>query len=315
MRVPKKFGKRSTANDEKLQPKKRYFLTFEGEKTEHQYFQGVIDHQNELGINELIDIIPLSRHHIERSWSNPEKACQLFVKDLRERASGELTVETLISHVTDWVLERKGVPSKVQEVSTYLRSHLIELGYKLEDSVTDHNKMEVTNYICSALDDLCLVEVTPETIEQFRKYLKIQKHFNKRDGDIACLIVDRDADSFTSEQYDSVVEKCEKEHIDLYVTNPRFELWLLLHFLDKSRINCANICQKRESGKQHYLEQELNRCCQSVSKRHVPFNLFADKVDAAIENEREFCEEVSGLKATIGSNVGTLMSELKGIKR
>ncbi|MDD4429731.1 MAG: RloB domain-containing protein, partial [Paludibacter sp.] len=85
MKVPKNFGKRSTANDEKLQPKTRYFLTFEGEKTEYQYFKGVVDHQHELGINEIIEIIPLSRHYIEKSWSNPEKACQLFVKDLRER--------------------------------------------------------------------------------------------------------------------------------------------------------------------------------------------------------------------------------------
>ena len=314
MRVPKKFGKRSTANDEKLQPKTRYFLTFEGEKTEYQYFQGVIDHQHELGINELIDIIPLSRHHIEKSWSNPEKACHLFIKDLRERESGEQTVGTLTSHVTDWVMDQKGVPSRVQ-VTTHLRNRLTEHGYKQEELVTEHNKTDVTNCICSSLDELCLVEVSPETIGKFREYLKVQKHFNKRDGDIACLIVDRDADSFTPEQYDSVVEKCEKEHIDLYVTNPRFELWLLLHFLDKSRINCANICQKRESGKQPYLEQELNRCCQSISKRHVPFNLLADKVDAAIENEKEFCEEVSGLKVTIGSNIGTLMSELKGIKR
>lgn len=314
MRVPKKFGKRSTENDEKLQPKTRYFLTFEGEKTEFQYFQGVIDHQNELGINELIEIIPLSRHHIEKSWSNPEKACQLFVKDLHERESEELIVETLTSHVTDWVMERKGVPSKAQ-VTTHLRNHLTEHGYEPEDYVTEHNKTEVTNCICSSLDELCLVEVTPETIGQFRKYLKAQKHFNKRDGDIACLIVDRDADSFTSEQYDSVVEKCEVEHIDLYVTNPRFEFWLLLHFLDKSQIKCEKIYQKRESGKQPYLEQELRRCCQGVSKRQIPFDLFADKVDTAIKNEKEFCEEVSGLKMAVGSNIGNLLTELKGIKR
>jgi len=314
MRVPKKFGKRSTENNEKLQPKTRYFLTFEGEKTEYQYFQGIIDNQHELGINELIDIIPLSRHHIEKSWSNPEKACHLFIKDLRERESGEQTVGTLISHVTDWVMERKGVPSKAQ-VFTHLKNHLAELGYKPEDYVTEHNKTEVTKCICSSLDELRLVEVSPETIGQFRKDLKVQKHFNKRDGDIACLIVDRDADSFTSEQYDSVVEKCEKEHIDLYVTNPRFEFWLLLHFLDKNRIKCENICQKRETGKQPYLEQELNRYCRGVSKRQIPFDLLVDKVDTAIENEKEFCEDISGLKKTIGSNIGQLMTELKGIKR
>jgi hypothetical protein len=309
MRVPKKFGKRSSANDEKLQPKIRYFLAFEGEKTEYQYFQGLIHHQDELGINELIEITPLLRHHDEKSWSNPYNACQLFINDLRVRESEIFTVGNLISHVTDWVMERKGIPTKAR-VTTHLTQSLIKRGYKLEGRVDD-DKENITNCICSALDELCLVDVSPENIGHFRKYLKEQKHFNKRDGDVACLIVDRDSESFTAEQYDSVVEKCKQEHIDLYVTNPRFEFWLLLHFLDKGSIDCEKVCQKRVPGIQHYLEQELHKRVPGISKRNVPFDLLVNYLDVAIVNEKEFCEEITGLKNIIGSNIGRLMTELK----
>ena len=44
------------------------------------------------------------------------------------------------------------------------------------------------------------------------------------------MVVDRDKDSFTEEQYDKVVEFCKKNNVSLYVSNPSFELWLYMHF-------------------------------------------------------------------------------------
>ncbi|MEA3458556.1 MAG: RloB domain-containing protein, partial [Candidatus Thermoplasmatota archaeon] len=73
MRTPKTFGKRSTADDKELKLKARYFLTFEGEETEVQYFSGVIQFKKELGINDLLEIIPLIRNYEEKSWSHPCK--------------------------------------------------------------------------------------------------------------------------------------------------------------------------------------------------------------------------------------------------
>ena len=52
--------------------------------------------------------------------------------------------------------------------------------------------------------------------------------------DKICLVIDRDKDSFIStpnnRQYEYVVKTCKKKGFGLYVTNPCFEFWLLLHF-------------------------------------------------------------------------------------
>ena len=52
--------------------------------------------------------------------------------------------------------------------------------------------------------------------------------------DLTKYIIDRDRESFVSSsknnQYKYVVEKCEEMGFGLYVTNPCFEFWLLLHF-------------------------------------------------------------------------------------
>ena len=87
MRISKPFGKRSSADNEELMPKVKYFLTFEGEKTEVQYFSGVANFKKELGINTLFTIVPLERHYEEISWSNPCKFIFSLIQTLEDRKS------------------------------------------------------------------------------------------------------------------------------------------------------------------------------------------------------------------------------------
>ena len=50
--------------------------------------------------------------------------------------------------------------------------------------------------------------------------------------DKAFLISDRDRQSFKEEQYDEMLKNCEDKDIVWIVSNPSFQLWLLLHFTD-----------------------------------------------------------------------------------
>ena len=54
----------------------------------------------------------------------------------------------------------------------------------------------------------------------------------------------------------------------------------------------------------------LNRCCIAISQASVrplfPFEELIDKVDTAILHEKDFCEDVRGLKSSPGSNVEVL---------
>lgn len=69
MRVSQPYGERYKEQEFSQEPKIRYFIACEGEKTEYRYFQGIIDFRTEIGINPLIEIIPIK--HEKNTSSNP----------------------------------------------------------------------------------------------------------------------------------------------------------------------------------------------------------------------------------------------------
>lgn len=69
MRVSQPYGKRYAEQEFSKEPKIKYFIACEGEKTEYRYFQGIMDCSSEIGINPLIEIIPIK--HEKNTSSNP----------------------------------------------------------------------------------------------------------------------------------------------------------------------------------------------------------------------------------------------------
>ena len=53
--------------------KKKYYLVYEGEKTEEIYFDEIISSREKIGINPLIELVPVLRSYSEKNWSNPKK--------------------------------------------------------------------------------------------------------------------------------------------------------------------------------------------------------------------------------------------------
>jgi hypothetical protein len=134
-----------------------------------------------------------------------------------------------------------------------------------------------------------------------------------KDYDAICFIVDRDRGSFSKEQYMKVAKLCEENAYRLYISNPCFEFWLLMHFegiegLDKDKVleNCE------VSNKFNYVSNELRIKDNGYSKNHYnAHKLIVDGLDIAIRNEKYFCEDLYGLEHDIGSNIGLLIEKLR----
>lgn len=129
--------------------------------------------------------------------------------------------------------------------------------------------------------------------------------------DRMCVIVDRDRDSFSSDQYLDVIRKCERYGFDLYVTNPCFEFWLLLHFdgcdvLDREML----LCNYKTNGRS-YTEKELSSRLGGYKKNRYNADGLMDRIDQAIENEKMFCEDVLELRESVGCNIGKLMTQMR----
>lgn len=130
------------------------------------------------------------------------------------------------------------------------------------------------------------------------------------------MIVDRDRESFVStpenDQYAYVVDKCKEKDFGLYVTNPCFEFWLLLHFdkvfeVDKNKL----LENPKVTAKRRYTEQELRRIWPGYTKSSYRAEELVREIDRAIENEKQFCEEVVSLKNSVGSNLGKLIENMR----
>lgn len=60
MRIQKTFAERTRAHNTD-QMTRKFFLLFEGEETERQYFKGINDNKAILGIQQIIEIHPILR--------------------------------------------------------------------------------------------------------------------------------------------------------------------------------------------------------------------------------------------------------------
>ena len=69
MRISQPYGLRYNEEENSQEPKKKFFIACEGEKTEYQYFKGVMQCRYEIGINPLIEVIPIK--HDRNTGSNP----------------------------------------------------------------------------------------------------------------------------------------------------------------------------------------------------------------------------------------------------
>lgn len=77
--------KRAKGNEE---PKSKYYIVPEGDKTEIQYFCGIRDNSSELNIKSLIEIILIENDESEAGQSHPKRKITNFNKELK---SGKFT--------------------------------------------------------------------------------------------------------------------------------------------------------------------------------------------------------------------------------
>ena len=307
MRSPKEYGKRKTAGLEKREPKRRYFLAFEGE-TESQYFKGLRNYAEELGISDNIEIFSVTRHSAQKGCSHPSHVYTSLIDYLKEHSTVERTASQVVQLFNDWIMEQKHVPKKLK-VSDLLHELFQRAGIRDEDTSIPVQKLEAC--LCEVIEKIPRQPPTEELIQKFTAHLKKERSFRVKHGDFAGIVIDRDSGDFFEWQYDDILQKTHQNDVNMYVTNPRFEFWLLLHFMGRSEMDLERIMQGKRKGEEPFLEQELHRYFPSFSKTSVPFAELKDKVDAAILHEKDFCEDVIELKSKVGSNVGVLISEMK----
>lgn len=314
MRESRKFAERTQVfhSDRML---KKYFLVYEGTNTEELYFDAVNSMREFVGIHPLIELIPIIRSFSEEGWSNPKKILNRLIENLEESKTNCISYETLLNRFIEYFYEAKILTtSKTQAKIIWKMMNRVcnEILHKTLDADVEDMEYACNRIIEELKKEYELNYVVSDISARIKEWgLTYAEGFDK-----ICLIVDRDRESFVSlpenSQYNYVLNKCREKKFGLYVTNPCFEFWLLLHFDDVLMLDKDKLLENpKVSAKRRYTEQELCRLCPGYKKSYYDAVQFVGRIDKAIENEKMFCEDVAELENAIGSNIGKLIVEMR----
>lgn len=309
MRESKRFDKRTTVlkSDE---PRKKFFLFFEGEKTEMIYFDAVRQKKDEIGINPLIELRQLVCGYSERT-SNPKKMLENLLKTLDAHENGNITYRMLIDEMTEIYKEKFPNKSKKELFNMFWDICDKKLLVNLEKKVESISKTSA--FILDILKEEISLKINLNCITSIPE-IEYEDGFDR-----ICMIVDRDKHSFNENQYNEVVHDCKKNNIDFYITNPCFEFWLYMHFetagklcsADKKLISDNNRLNKKRTYIEDVLIKEFEKHNKKYNKNRYDAEWLLKSINTAIINEAKFCEDTEKLKDEIGSNIGMLIKELR----
>ncbi len=314
MRESRTFAERTRVlkSDETV---KRYFLIFEGKDTEMIYFEAVRFLRADIGINPLIELIPVIRSFSEEGWSNPKKILDRVIENINESREQFISYESLLNRIMDYLYE-KGIITTSRVLARNIwkimqRTCEEQLKKSLNDVTEDIESS--CNVLLKALKDEYKAD---NIIEDISEIIKAGGLTYDEGFDQICLIVDRDKESFVSalgnNQYQYVLDKCREMGFRFCVTNPCFEFWLLLHFdevfdLDKEKL----LDNPKTASKRRYTEHELRKIYPRYRKSSYNAEILVKHVDKAIENEKKFCEDIEALEYSVGSSIGILIDEMR----
>lgn len=314
MREKKLFARRTrTRNTDEM--RKKYLLVYEGEETEAIYFENVNTNRSYIGIDPLIELIPIERSYSERGWSNPKKIIDRVMLNLNEGTTGNISYETLLNWIMDYLCEKQILTvSGVRDNSLWeeLKESCVDaLQVSLTDTVKDleGNCAEIMTRFCKKVNIDTVVDRVSSIINN--RTITYAEGFDK-----VCLIIDRDRESFVAHphnnQYEYVLNKCREKGFGFYLTNPCFEFWLLLHYDDISDLNEEALLENRKvASKLRYTECELRKRMGHYKKTAYDVDWFIKHINTAIANEKKFCEEEEELEYSIGSRIGLLIEEMR----
>ena len=139
--------------------------------------------------------------------------------------------------------------------------------------------------------------------------------------DRVCVIFDRDYRNL-DETIDEIFALCEQYPIEIVISNPNFELWLLMHFPEIQQYSAKMLLENKKnlrhqlftdvSKDKKYLEILVSRHAEGYAKGNkIKFETFLPLIPTAIEQAKLYCEDTKRLVHELGTSVGRLLEEIK----
>ena len=147
---------------------------------------------------------------------------------------------------------------------------------------------------------------------------RAKQDYNFRPTDEFWLIIDRDQwETIHKINLEALYQDCQREqNFHIALSNPCFEMWLILHFKAVTEISDADKALLLEnaatSAKHHFVDDYLTICMDNgrgYNKRPDP-KIFLPRLNVAIENAEQASEAQEHFPKTLGSDVFKLVKKL-----
>lgn len=254
-----------------------FFLSVEGNDTEVEYFDGVKAYRGELGISALIDIEVLKRRKKDTN-SDPIHVIELLEEYIALRGTDESDIINELTTEFTTKYSKEFIEKYVNNPKTILK----------RDRIIFANELNLLGF------DI-----------EYRKYL--MKYNNDRDK--FCIVIDRDNHSNIKE----CMQHCNEKKYKVFITNPCFEFWLLLHLTDVKNMYSYDdlLRNEKKSNKHSFISNEVSKIT-GHAKKNICFNKnYLKNIDLAIRRSNEFETNVNKLEDKVGTNLGELFLILK----
>lgn len=106
---------------------------------------------------------------------------------------------------------------------------------------------------------------------------------NTKYGDIAAVVFDMDLDYAKTKEHKQILELAKNKNIEIYSSNPCFELWYLLHF----RYSTKSFNSSKE------VIDELKKYIPDYKKNRCDFNILEPQSYEAIKNAKQLQTKIA----------------------
>lgn len=307
--VGKRFEPGRGAGSLSVVPK--YIIITEGFSTEQVYFKALRDSRSVAGISGLIDIVLLQREPLDSGLSHPMVLLDLLDEYMdcvrARRYSVDLILETACNAL--WV--STGITRKDERMGRF-RSEVREKSEEFGngDMVDDVAGMtELCRKVSSSMFGADLSMDVPELIDY------------RPEVDKVCVIVDRDMDNRDASVIDEFIRQCRKRGYRPYISNPCFEIWLMMHFEAFDSEDLETIRRNPMIDGKRFTEVELDRIVREVnpengfSKTCFDPWMFMHRIGEAVDRSMGLEHDPLRLKWEAGTNLGELLNEMRSCER
>ena len=267
---------------------RRVFVSSEGYKTEIQYMRELLRQSEVLGLHGRVEVVILNRYETDSGLSHPDQVIGMTADYMEFLSSGRCSVRLFLSKV----LDSAGNPGRaaVKELSKDEGFRSLCTGGYVADMES------AGEYAISFMSE-----------RGFHVNPVFEDQFYSKDTDLVCIIIDRDADDGrTSERYADYMRSCENNGFKLFVTNPKFEFWILMHQEDDGSLVSIADSRNPSAATDRVMDSR------GMDKDHLDFEGIVGNLYIAMENAKRFTFTVKELENRVGTNMPDFIHLLEG---